>query len=335
MKKLFGRLLSIICLLSLGFNVAQAFTGGGNIGGVTQLRNILNQSDQDELEAEQQEPSTPSVAEQDYLKGGELIIPKVKHYVTDTADIFNTHVEAQLIEQIKKIEASTTAEIGVLTVLSTDGIEIAEYTIEVAHEWGIGKKDVDNGLMIVIAVADRQWFMASGYGVEGILPDLRLKKIGERHFPENFKTRNYFRGVSSALTEIEGFLLQDPEVISSYENQNDVSLKEIAFILAGIHLFLTLVVTSAYYLRRDKKEILGVGKPRVFFFLGAFLLIGLLLSAVFLPIYFFYFLASVGHGDSVGTGGWSSGGGWGGGSSGGFGGFGGGGFGGGGAGGSW
>ena len=46
---------------------------------------------------------------------------------------------------------------------------------------------MDNGVVILVAVEDREWNISTGYGVEGILPDIRTNRIGENNFPENFR----------------------------------------------------------------------------------------------------------------------------------------------------
>jgi uncharacterized membrane protein YgcG len=143
-------------------------------------------------------------------------IPTHDGFVTDLGNVLNTQEEQDLETFIQQTEDSTTAEIAVLTIPSTDGMDISQYATEVGQGWGVGKADRDNGIMIVIAVEDRAFFIATGYGVEGILPDIRVKQIGEANFPVYFRKGDYFSGIKTALVDIDGFLRQDESIISQY-----------------------------------------------------------------------------------------------------------------------
>ena len=259
-------------------------------------------------------------------------IPPYEDFVTDTADIFSREAESQLENTIEKIELETTVEIAVLTIGSTNEVEINEFATKTAHEWGIGKADVDNGLLILIAVDDRNWYLASGYGVEGILPDIQLKRIGEHHFPSNFRAGNYTAGVQQALGDILGYLQQDPGVVSQYE----APLNEIPSWFFWMHLGV-LISLIIYWAKVGDGGTAGIiSSGWIFAFVGLSVLLSAGIVAYVFVSFVFSFLG-LAKGESSRSG-WTSGGSWGSGggySGGGFGGFGGGGFGGGGAGGSW
>ena len=76
------------------------------------------------------------------------------------------------------LAADTTAQLVVLTVDSTDGEDISDYAVEVGRKWGIGSKDKNNGVLIVLSVSDRKVWVAVGYGLEGRLPDAVLACVG-------------------------------------------------------------------------------------------------------------------------------------------------------------
>ncbi|MCF7812353.1 TPM domain-containing protein [Candidatus Gracilibacteria bacterium] len=272
-------------------------------------------------------------------------IPDFEDEVIDLAEIFSSEQELALEQKIRDIQSQTTAEIAILTVDSTDGQDPSRYATDIAHEWGVGKADTDNGVFILIAPEDRAWHIATGYGVEGILPDIRVKQIGEKNFPDAFRAGNYFTGVQGALRDIEGFLSQDESIISQYNNtSSEEAVKSVFSLFPVVFLILFIAPFFRKWVRQDKKKktkralLLSGGVAVVWavilFFLTFFLFWAIIGGAFVFLLFFPILLAdpTTHRGGPFGGGGFGSGGF---GSGGGFGGFGGGGFGGGGGGGRW
>jgi|GEM_PF-2584632 uncharacterized protein len=184
-------------------------------------------------------------------------IPQHDGFVTDLASVLSDQEEAQIEAQIQATEDATTAEIAVLIISSLEGVDIAQYATEVGHEWGVGKSDKDNGLMMVISVEDREFFIATGYGVEGILPDIRVKQIGDANFPVYFRKGDYASGIAAALTDIDGFLRQDESIISQYNRGSGESTSSApGFIVIPIFLlfFLGLPILVIWRTRKWEKK---------------------------------------------------------------------------------
>jgi uncharacterized protein len=77
----------------------------------------------------------------------------------------------------EEVKARTGAEIAVVTIHSTAGRDIEEYAIDLFTAWGIGRRGEDNGLLILVAVDDRQMWIKPGYGLEGAIPDAYAHEI--------------------------------------------------------------------------------------------------------------------------------------------------------------
>ncbi len=274
-------------------------------------------------------------------------IPKAEGYVLDQARVLSDSEEMDLEDRIKELDLSRTVEVGVLTVNTLDGEDVATVAVDVANKWGVGKKDVDNGVMILIAIDDRDWFIASGYGVEGVLPDAILKRIGEKDFPANFRSGNYYQGIKDVLSDMEGYLAGDESVVSGLgEGQGDDIDGELSSwqIWYLIILFFVIFI-KAFGLMKDKGFWWKMLVVNFVFLIANLVILGVSFAiimafiSVFLDILIYAAANSKGGGGSSfysggSSGGWSSGGGssfgGGGGSS-----FGGGSFGGGGSGGKW
>jgi uncharacterized membrane protein YgcG len=108
--------------------------------------------------------------------GAQERFPAPHGRVNDFAQVLDAATKAQLNALVAAVEERTTAEIAVVVVHTTAPMTPKEYVTALFNHWGVGKRGVDNGVMILLAVHDRRVEIETGYGVEGILPD---GKVGE------------------------------------------------------------------------------------------------------------------------------------------------------------
>jgi uncharacterized protein len=116
-------------------------------------------------------------------------------YVEDRAGIIETASRTRLAGVLQELEQKTTVQMVVLTVQSTEGVPIDQFSLQQAEQWGLGKKGKDNGLLFLIAVKDRKYRFETGYGLEQVLPDSLLGSIGRAYLVPAFKAGDYTRGV--------------------------------------------------------------------------------------------------------------------------------------------
>ena len=115
------------------------------------------------------------------------------------------------IEQIiSEINQKTTAEIAIVTVETLDGVPKEEYAIDIAQKWGIGKKQNDNGILILISKQEREYRIEIGRGLEGLINDAKAGRIGRQIMVPNFQRNQYGKGIYEALVEINGLLENQP-----------------------------------------------------------------------------------------------------------------------------
>ena len=130
-------------------------------------------------------------------------IPKFQTSVYDYANVLSANEKAQLEEKLIKYSDSTTTQIVVITIESLKGEDIGILTPKWGHAWGIGgTKQNDNGVIILLAKAERKIWISPGYGVEdrltaGINGELIRKII----IPE-FKTGNFYSGLDKGTDAI-------------------------------------------------------------------------------------------------------------------------------------
>ncbi len=98
-------------------------------------------------------------------------------YVNDYAGILSPQTETQLEAKLAAFEQKTQQEIAVVTISTTQDETVETYATKLFEEWGIGKKDKDNGALLLVAVQDKKLRIEVGYGLEGRLTDARSAQI--------------------------------------------------------------------------------------------------------------------------------------------------------------
>ncbi len=258
-------------------------------------------------------------------------------YVSDFAGILSDETEQSLNSRLAQFETDKTTEIAVVTVDNLQDYNIEEYGIELARKWGIGQKDTDNGVLLLVAPNEREVRIEVGYGLEGPLPDGKASRIIQEIILPQFKAGDYdlgvVSGVDAIISAVEGEEFSVPPV-----ETNDVE----GWIGALIILLPFFWFIISWFSESKAWWAGGIFGGVIGFLLASTggILVGALLGLAtdfVLSKYFFGKLVSKGGGkggSGFGGGFFGGGGGFGGGSSGG-GGFGGGSFGGGGASGKW
>ena len=122
--------------------------------------------------------------------------------VNDLADVINSADEARLEQKLVAYNDSTSTQISVVTLVSIGDFEIADYASVLGEKWGVGQKDMSNGILLLVAVEDRNMFIATGYGTEEYVTDLRANNIIRDVLTPAFQQENYYQGIDAATTEI-------------------------------------------------------------------------------------------------------------------------------------
>lgn len=133
-------------------------------------------------------------------------IPKPVGYVNDFAHILNDKTRAKLNRLVLELKQKTGVEFAIVTINSTDGEDIFDYSMDMFQKWGIGQKGKDNGLLLLVDVKDRKLRINTGYGLEGILPDGLLGRIRDNYIVPYFKKGDYNAGVLNGAMAIASII---------------------------------------------------------------------------------------------------------------------------------
>lgn len=135
--------------------------------------------------------------------------PSPKKFYNDfTGSKFLSEAQASTIEsKLLQFNKETSNEIVVVIVNDFGGIEPAEFGTKLGAEWGIGNKDLDNGVVLLIKPTEkRKVFIATGRGTETILTDIQAKEIIDNQIIPSLKINDFYSGIDKGLSSIMALL---------------------------------------------------------------------------------------------------------------------------------
>lgn len=157
--------------------------------------------------------TTPISVENDMAEGESIRqLPTLNAPVVDQAKVLTEAEKAQLESQIRKVYEQGKAQIGIIIVPTTGQESIFDFAMRSANQWKLGTAKDDNGLIIAVAVNDHRLHIATGYGLEGVIPDIIASRIIRDQITPYFKQNQYGQGLIAGVTEIERILNLDPEI---------------------------------------------------------------------------------------------------------------------------
>ncbi|MFH1304849.1 MAG: TPM domain-containing protein [Candidatus Omnitrophota bacterium] len=135
--------------------------------------------------------------------------PEAVGFVNDHAGILSDTSETRINNILESVEQKTSAEVVVVTVKTTTPLTIEQYAVQLFQKWGIGKKGADNGLLLLVAAADRKVRIEVGYGLEGVVTDLKSGVIIRDVMLPEFKKGNYDLGIFAAVMTISQLIAKE------------------------------------------------------------------------------------------------------------------------------
>lgn len=207
-------MLALCCSAILQTSYANEATATDDAAEVAVLAKVIqpNTNTQPQPSVEAQSPRTEAVAND--MADGESIrtLPQLNEPVIDQANILSAQQKQQISQRILNIHQQGKAQIGVVIVPTTGQEDIFGFAMRIAESWQLGSAKQDNGLLMAIAVNDRRIQILSGYGLEGVLPDIVSHRIIQQNISPYFQQGRYAAGIESGIMEIEKILNQDPEI---------------------------------------------------------------------------------------------------------------------------
>lgn len=167
--------------------------------------------------------------------------------VYDYANVIDAANLAVINDSLKSLFRYNGAQVVVLTVNSLDGMEIEDYSLKVLRNWGIGDKEKNNGVLILIKPKTKnskgRVRIETGYGSEGALPDVLCKQLQTDSMIPSFKENDYGTAVRKAVCAITPIMKGEyPQEISAFLEQQKKDKESDAIIATVIYVILYILI---------------------------------------------------------------------------------------------
>ena len=162
------------------------------------------------------------------LAHADVPVPKLQSRVTDLTNTLTAEQRQTLETRLAEFEARKGVQLAVLIVPTTQPETVEQYARRVLDAWKLGRKGVDDGALLLVAMQDRKVRIETQYGLEGVLPDAIAKRIVDQIIVPRFKQKDFYGGISAAVERIiavvDGEPLPEPERKPAQSQADDFDL---------------------------------------------------------------------------------------------------------------
>lgn len=183
-------------------------------------------------------------------EGDVQAVPTLSTPVTDTAGLLDEQQRLALVDKILAFEKKQGSQVAVLIVPTTQPEDIFSYSFRVADAWKLGRKGVDDGVLLVVAVKDKKTHIQVGYGLEGAIPDITAKQILQDMIRPQFRQGDFYGGINVGLDAImkaaSGEALPPPKARSDGGLSGDKNPLPALVIAVVIGLFVRSIIGRVF-----------------------------------------------------------------------------------------
>jgi uncharacterized protein len=165
-------------------------------------------------------------------------------YINDYADVLDMDTKEYLVSVGSELENKTGAQAVIVIINSLEGNDESSYGNELFRAWGIGQKEKNNGLLVLLSMEEKRWRVEVGRGLEGAIPDILSNRVMEDAAVPEFKNGNYGEGLRKAysifadlIAKEYGVTLEKNEKIEyDYNVQKGKGTPILIFFIIGLFL---------------------------------------------------------------------------------------------------
>ncbi|HPF93336.1 MAG TPA: TPM domain-containing protein [Tenuifilaceae bacterium] len=178
--------------------------------------------------------------------------------VNDFAQILTEREQSMLEAKLRAYHDTTSTQIYIITVPDLQGYDVADYAIRIGEKWGVGQQSKNNGAVILvkprIGNERGEGFIATGYGLEDVIPDAIAKRIMEREMIPAFQQDDYYAGFDRATTVMIS-LASGKFTADGYMGEGGF------FAVLPFIIFLTLLFVVLFNVNKTKGRSIGKNIP--------------------------------------------------------------------------
>ena len=177
--------------------------------------------------------------------------PTAAFYVNDKAGVLSDAQEKSMVSAAEQLAKQTGAQVVVLTVTTLDGKDITEYALEIARAWGIGDKEKNNGVLILLSTGDREVRVEVGYGLEGCLPDGKTGRLIDDYAIPYYAQNDFATGTEQLFHAVMNVVCEEYSIDPASLNvpvmdtaEEEITTFDLIFLLVAIAGMVALVVLT-------------------------------------------------------------------------------------------
>jgi len=178
-----------------------------------------------------------------------LTFPALTGRIVDEAKLLSPAQRADIEARLAALEARTTVQFVVVTLNSLQGADIADYGYRLGRHWGIGQKDKDNGVLLIVAPNERAVRIEVGCGLEGDLTDAVAHLIIENAILPRFRAGDMPGGIERGVDDIVQVLSGDAEAFKARAAQRPDEGAWIAVIHVLFMAFVVFLIATSFFRR--------------------------------------------------------------------------------------
>src|SRR6185312_506901 len=149
----------------------------------------------------------------------EPTFPVLTSRITDQAGLLSADDYTAIQAELAALEQKSTDQVAVVTLKSLDGYPIEDYGYQLGRKWGIGQKDKNNGILLIVAPNERKVRIEVGRGLEPVMTDAMSSLIIQNAILPEFRRGNFSAGIRAGVRDIKDVLLGDAEEVKERARQ--------------------------------------------------------------------------------------------------------------------
>ena len=242
------------------------------------------------------------------VAAAEVPVPPLKARVTDLTSTLSADQARTLEQKLAALEARKGSQVAVLLVPTVQPETVEQYAIRVFDQWKLGRKGIDDGVLLLIAKNDRKLRIEVGRGLEGAIPDAYAKQIIADEIAPRFKQGDFAGGIEAGVARITKLIDGEPMPMPTQKRAVSSTSSEPDYWNWMFYGFIAVMLIGGI-LRSVFGRFLGAGIVGIAAGVVAFILVGAVAGAIIAFVAFLITLfneGGSGSGWSSGGGGWSS-----------------------------
>ena len=184
-----------------------------------------------------------------------ISFPAPNGFVNDYVGILEKSQKDLLEAELKAFAQKGGPEIAVAVVASLEGLVVEDYSIQLFKSWRVGKARKNNGVLLLFAPNEKKVRIETGYGAEGLIPDIEAKRIITDTITPLYRQGDKGGAVIAGVDRIRGYLAQEKEPIAPTIEEQKGNLGGVFVLLILVLVVGTCIVVAFFVTRRRSKEI--------------------------------------------------------------------------------